>query len=221
MRGVLATILVALLAGGPLLTAAPQDAPATAMEVVHTPVGCMVAGTNPQIEAGIAPAEQVQAGRVYFKSALGDAYYYVEMTPDAGRYVGVLPKPRIEAGPVTYYVEGLGRDYSQRQTPENRAVVVEQASDCGDKPVAALGPNDPVRVFSIGGGTAPPPGFSGVSSVTAGVGTGAGTAGAAAGGGRGISGMTAAIIAGAVAVGVGTILIVTRGEENPPASPSR
>jgi hypothetical protein len=183
----------------------------------------MVAGTNPQIDAGITPDEQVQAGRVYFKSAMGDAFYYVEMAPEASRYVGVLPKPRPDAGPITYYVEGVGRDYAQSQTPEARAVVVDKPSDCGDKPVAALGPSDPVRVFSVTGGTALPPGFSGVSSVVAaGAGAGSATAGAAAAaaGGSAVSTTTVLIAAGAVAVGVGTVLIVTKGK-NPPASPSR
>jgi hypothetical protein len=185
----------------------------------------MVAGTNPQIDAGITPDDQVQAGRIYFKSALGDAFFYVEMVLQAGRYVGVLPKPQIDAGPITYYVEGVGRDYAQSQTPEARAVVVEKQEDCGDKPAAALGPSDAVRVFSVGGGTALPAGFSGVSSVVAaGAGTGAAAAGAAAAGaaaaGGGFFGSTAGIIVlGAVAVGVGAIVIVST--DNPPASPSQ
>jgi hypothetical protein len=72
----------------------------------------------------------------------------------------------------------------------------------------------------VAGGTALPPGFSGVASVVAGT-AGAGAvaaAGVAAGGG--ISGTTIAIVGGAVAVGVATLIIITRGE-NPPASPSR
>jgi len=221
-----APTLVILLAASPFAPAEPQAPPATApvpLSVAHSPVGCMVAGTNPQIDAGITPDDQVQAGRVYFKSALGDAFFYVEMAPQAGRYVGVLPKPRIDAGPITYYVEGLGRDYAQGQTPEERAVVVEKQEDCGDRPPAALGPSDAVRVFSVGGGTALPAGFSGVSSVVAaGAGTGAAAAGAAAAGG-GFFGSTAGIIViGAAAVGVGTVVIVsTGGSDNPPASPSR
>jgi len=183
----------------------------------------MVAGTNPQIDAGITPDAQVQTGRVYFKSALGDAFYYVEMVPETGRYVGVLPKPRPDAGPITYYVEGVGHDYAQSQTPEARAAVVDKPEDCGDRPLAALGPADPVRVFSVTGGTALPPGFSGVSSVVA-AGAGAGTAAAGTAavgaGGAAISGQTVLIAAGAVAVGVGTVVLVTGGE-NPPASPSR
>jgi hypothetical protein len=220
----LAPSLAILLAAAPLAPAAPQDpAPAAPapLAVAHTAVGCMVAGTNPQIDAGITPEGEVQAGRVYFHSALGGAFYYVEMMPEAGRYVGVLPKPRPDAGPITYYVEGVGRDYTQAQTPEARALVVDKAEDCKDKPVAALGPADPVRVFSVAGGTALPAGFTGVSSVVAaGAGAGAAAAGAtAAAAAGGISGTTVAIIGGAIAVGVGTIAIVTT--DNPPASPSR
>jgi hypothetical protein len=223
MKPFFASSLVIVLVAGPIATAGPQDAAAPAapatLAVAHTPVGCMVAGTNPQIDAGITPEGQVQAGRVYFHSALGDSFYYVEMTPEADRYVGVLPKPRLDAGPITYYVEGLGRDYTQNQTPEARATVVEKPEDCKDKPLAALGPSDPVRVFSVAGGTALPPGFTGVSSVVAaGVGAGAATTTAAVATG-GVSGKAIAIVGGAIAVGVGVILIVKT--ENPPASPSR
>ena len=224
MKPFFASSLVIVLAAGPIASAGPQDAaaptePAT-LAVAHTPVGCMVAGANPQVDAGITPETTVQAGRVYFHSALGDSFYYVEMVPEGGRYVGVLPKPRLDAGPITYYVEGVGRDFAQSQTPEARAIVVEKPEDCKDKPVAALGPADPVRVFSVAGGTAIPAGFTGVSSVVA-AGAGAATAGAAvaAGAAGGTSGTTFAIVGGAVAVGVATIAIVTT--DNPPVSPSR
>ena len=156
MRRTFAASLAILLAAHPFAPAAAQEPAAAAaplpLSVAHSPVGCMVAGTNPQLDAGISPDDRVQAGRVYFHSVLSTAFYYVEMMPQAGRYVGVLPKPRADAGPVTYYVEGVGRDYSQTQTAEQSAVVVEKAEDCRDKPLAALGPGDPVRVFSVTGG---------------------------------------------------------------------
>jgi len=62
-----------------------------------------------------------------------------EMAPEAGRYVGVLPKPRPDAGPITYYVEGVGRSYTQSQTAEQSAVVVEKAEDCGTSGSASCG----------------------------------------------------------------------------------
>jgi hypothetical protein len=216
-----------LLVAPPFASSEPQAPVAPApvpLAVAATQVECMVAGTNPQIDAGITPDEQVQAGRVYFKSALGGDFYYVEMMLQAGRYVGVLPKPRPDAGPITYYVEGVGRDYSQSQSPETRSIVVEKAEDCRDKPVAALGPADPVRVFAVGGGTAIPPGFFGVSSVVAaGAGTGAAAAaGAAAAGGSFLTSTAGIVVMSAVAVGVTTAVIVsTSGSDNPPASPTK
>ncbi|HUL77615.1 MAG TPA: hypothetical protein VL691_10160, partial [Vicinamibacteria bacterium] len=165
MKQVFASSLVIVLVAGPIASAGPQDAAAaaapTTLAVVHTPVGCMVAGTNPQIDAGITPEAGVQAGRVYFHSALGSSFFYVEMTPETGRYVGVLPKPRLDAGPITYYVEGVARDYAQAQTPEAHATVVDRPEECKDKPLAAFGPSDPVRVFSVAGGRALPAGFTG------------------------------------------------------------
>ena len=225
MKRILAYSLVILLAVPPFGVAAPQAPPApTPLSVTHSPaVGCMVAGTNPQIDAGIAPETQVQAGRVYFKSALGDAFYYVEMTPAAGRYVGVLPKPQAGAGPITYYVEGVGRDFAQSQTPEHSAVVVDTEGDCRDKVMALIGPSAPVRVFAVTGGTALPPGFTGVASVVAaGAGTGAAAgAAAAAGGGAGafLTSTAGIITMAAVAVGVTTAVVVAGEDE--PASPSR
>ena len=222
-----ACALVILLAMPPFAPAEPQAVPPppVPLAVTATPVECMVAGTNPQIDAGISPDDRVQAGRVYFKSALGDAFFYVEMAPQAGRYVGVLPKPQVDAGPITYYVEGVARDFVQSQSPEARAIVVEKREDCGDRPIAALGPGDPVRVFSVAGGTALPAGFSGVSSVVAAGGAAgaatAGTAAAAAGGGF-LGGTTGIIVVSAVALGVGTAVVVaTGGEDNPPASPTQ
>ncbi len=224
MKRMLASSLVILLAAPPLALAAPQD-PQTAapLSVALAPaVGCVVAGTNPEIAAGISPGDQVQAGRVYFKSALGDAFYYVEMAASGGRFVGVLPKPRPDAGPITYYVEGVARSYTQSQTAEQRAIVVEKAEDCGTNPVAALGPGDPVRVFSVTGGTALPPGFTGVSSVVAGGATGGAAAAAAAGGGGVLAGTTGLIVGTAVLAGVTAAVVVSNGrEENPPTSAIR
>ncbi|HSD29199.1 MAG TPA: hypothetical protein VLL75_17995 [Vicinamibacteria bacterium] len=225
----LASSLVIVLAAATAAPAAPQvpapPAPPAPLAIAHSPVGCFVAGTNPQIDAGISPGGDVLAGRVYFHSALGAAFYYVEMAPEAGRYVGVLPKPRPDAGPITYYVEGVGRDFAQAQTPEARPIVVEKPEDCKGRPIAAAGPADPVRVFAVAGGTALPEGFSGVSSVVAagvaanGAGAAAATTAAAAAEG-GVSGTTIAIVGGAIAVGVGAVVIAT-GDDNPPASPTR
>jgi hypothetical protein len=227
MRRIVAVLVAALLAA-PAVAPGAQDTPAgTPLSVSHSPIACMVAERSPLVEAAITPGDTVQAGRVYFHSDLGDAFYYVEMTPEGGVYEAVLPSPRLEAGAVTYYVEGLGRDFAQSQTAEQRAVVVEAESDCDQRPIAPLGPTGPVRVFSTTGGTALPPGFSGVSSVVVGTGaTGAAAAGGVVAGSAATSGgafvtSTAGIVTAAVAVGVVSALVVsTHGSDNPPASPS-
>jgi hypothetical protein len=216
-----ASSLVILLASPPFASPAAP----TPISVAHSPVNCMVAGTNPQIEAGITPDPQVQVGRVYFKSALGGDFYYVEMVRARGRHIGLLPRPLPGSGPILYYVEGLGRDYAQSQTPENNAAVVSSADECRDKLPAAVGPSGPVRVFSASGATGVPPGFAGVSSVVT-VGASAGSSVAAAGAATGAGSFfksTAGIITlSALALGIiGTVIIVTRDDDNPPQSPAR
>src|SRR5574341_2152356 len=52
---------------------------------------CFLAGEFPLIEAAIEPAPNVARARVYFKSALGTSYYYVEMTAGEGKFSGKLP----------------------------------------------------------------------------------------------------------------------------------
>jgi len=187
----------------------------------------MVAGTNPQINAGISPAGQAQAVRVYFKSALGEAFYYVEMAPVAGRYVGVLPKPMAGAGSVTYYVQGTGIDCTQSQTSQMNAMVVAVQDACQGKDMATVGPPDPVRVFSATGETALPAGFTGVSSVVAAAPgpcvppmTSAAAAEEPRGGGFWLWSTAGIITMAAVAAGVATVVIIN-DDDNPPASPIR
>jgi hypothetical protein len=223
MPRIIASSLAILLVVPPVGSPAPN---ATALSVAHAAVECVVAGTNPQIDAGITP--DAQAARAYFRSALGEAFYYVEMTPVAGRYVGVLPKPEPGAGSVTYYVEGVGSDCGLGQTPQTNAIVVSVADACQGKGMASVGPPDPVRVFSVSGDTTLPPGFSGISSVVAaGPGpcapvlpvNGAAPAAAAVAGGSFFTSQTGLITMGAVAAGVGVVVIVN--DDNPPASPIR
>ena len=218
------TLIVALTLGG--VPAPAQDPPpsiesgATTLSVDHDPVSCMVANEYPRIDACLIPEPSVQAGRVYFHSAQGSEFYYVEMQLEAGCYVGTLPRPNLDAGPVTYYVEGLGRDFTQTQTSETAATVVEEEGDCRGK-VAAVAPvGSPVQVYSLSGTTALPPGFSGVSSVLA---AGAPTTAAAAtgaGAGSFITSTGGLVLMGAAVAGIG-IAIVAGGDDPPPESPSR
>jgi hypothetical protein len=215
MRLMLRLTLVVALAtlGVPPLPA--QEGGLQTLALDHEEVTCMVAEQHPLIEADLVPEPSVQVGRVYFHSSLGDTFYYVEMERVGGRFVGTLPRPRVDAGPVTYYVEGVALDYTQTQTAEVEALVVEAESECSGRVADSLPIDIPVRVYSLTGSTALPPGFSGVSSVLAAGTTTAGTGGfLSSTGGR--------LLLGAAAVGVVTAIVVTRDdEEPPPVSPSR
>jgi hypothetical protein len=72
----------------------PASGPQTAGNITFEPVGCMVAGQFPLIEATIQPAASVARARVYFKSALSPAFYYVEMVQSAGT-AGLLRGPAL------------------------------------------------------------------------------------------------------------------------------
>jgi len=222
MKRLFATSLAILLAAPPFASPAPQQgATPTPLSVSHAPVGCMVAGTNPQIEAAITPDGETQTTRVYFKSALGDKFYYVEMVPTGGRYLAALPKPESAAGSVTYYVEGVARDCGLGKTPEQNSIVVEVLQDCRDKTAAVLGASEPVRVFSTDGGTALPRGFSGISSVVA---SSSGPCvpplAPTQAGGSFLTSTAGIITMAAVAVGVTTAVIVATNDDEV-ASPIR
>lgn len=156
----------------------------------HDPIGCFVAGQYPQVEAAVAPPEQFVGGRVYFRSARSTDYYYVDMTNGIGGIMGRLPKPKLEASPVTYYIQVVGKGYTQTQTREIVARVVERAADC-DRKVAAIAPSGPSTVYAAGGAVAFPADFA------------AGTATF-----LGLSTTTAVIAAAVVAASVVTIILI-------------
>jgi hypothetical protein len=166
------------------------------------PVTCFVAGEFPLLDAEMDPLQSVARARVYFKAALGETFYYVEMTQQQGRFFGKLPRPRVEASPITYYVQSTTTDFEESQTREIEAIVVEQKSECGDRLVAAFGPPGAVTVFSAASGASiiAPAGF------------------AAAGAGLAI-GTIAVIAAGAAAAGVVGGVAVPPGGGGPTPPP--
>src|SRR6185369_8944342 len=124
-------------AGGGQLPSLPGS-PASSTEIVHDPIGCLVAGQFPLVDAQINPAASVARARVYFKAAGSEDWYYVEMTPAEAGFVGKLPRPKIEASPITYYVQATTTEFGENKTAEIEAIVVAEAKDCpSDKKVAA------------------------------------------------------------------------------------
>jgi hypothetical protein len=142
-------------------------------QIQFEPVTCFIAGEFPLLDASIEPAASVARGRAYFKGAAGEAYYYVEMTQEQGRFFAKLPRPRVEASPITYYLQSTTTEFEESQTQEIEAIVVQDKEECGDRIVAAIGPAGPVTVFSAATGASilAPTGFAAVaaSSIAVGV----------------------------------------------------
>jgi len=189
----------------------PAPGAANTTNIRHDPIGCFVAGQFPLIDANIEPAGSVARARVYFKAVGSENWYYVEMTPAEAGFVGKLPRPNLEASPITYYVQAATTDFGENRTPEIEAIVVAEAKDCpNDKKVAAIGPPGEVTVFSAATGAAIAP------------------VGFAAGGLALTAGTLALILGGAAALGI-TTAVVTNNDTTttttttttpPTASPS-
>jgi hypothetical protein len=169
--------------------------------ITYEPVTCFVAGEFPLLDASIAPAENVARSRVYFRAAQGSTFYYIEMTQESGTFFGKLPRPRVEASPITYYLQATTTEFEESQTPEIEAVVVAKKEDCGDRKVAVFGPPGEVVVFSAATGAA-------ISPV-----------GFAAGGAALAIGTIALIIGGAAAAGVAGG-IISNPSPTPPPTPT-
>jgi hypothetical protein len=163
-------------AGGSQIPADPQapvpvtwaTTTGTGAQILFEPVTCFVAGEFPLLDTGIEPVASVARARVYFKGSVGDSYYYIEMSFDQsqGRYLGKLPRPRVEASPITYYVQSTTTEFEESQTQEIEALVVQDKAECGDRKVAAIGPAGAVTVFSAATGASiiAPAGFAAVAA---------------------------------------------------------
>jgi hypothetical protein len=152
----------------PPLPPAPLYAETTGSGAViqFEPVTCFIAGEFPLLDASIQPLPSVARARVYFKGVSGGEYFYIEMTEESGRYFGKLPRPRVEASPITYYLQSTTTNFEESQTREIEAIVVEDKGECGDRKIAAFGPSGAVTVFSSTTGVAvlAPAGFAAAAS---------------------------------------------------------
>jgi len=155
-------------AGDPQAPAAQPfaETSGTGAQIQFEPVTCFIAGEFPLLDTSIEPVASVARARVYFKGAAGDAFYYVEMTQDQGRYFGKLPRPQLAASPITYYVQSTTTEFEESQTQEIEALVVQDKAECGDRKVAAIGPAGAVTVFSAATGASilAPAGFAAVAA---------------------------------------------------------
>ena len=172
----------------------------TGAAIQFEPVTCFVAGEFPLLDAAVEPLASVARSRVYFKAAQGATFYYVEMTQETGRFFGKLPRPKIEASPLTYYIQATTTEFEDSQTSEIEAIVVAKKEDCGDRKVAAYGPPGEVTVFSAASGASIAP------------------IGFAAGGAAIAIGTIALIVGGAAAAGVVGSVVANPANVTPPTS---
>jgi bla regulator protein BlaR1 len=123
---------VAARAKGESRPARASAEPVPRQRIVHEPVGCLIEGRFAEVEAGIEPASDVEAARLYFAGAGSDegVEYWVEMARAGGRFVGRLPKPRATASPVRYRIEARMADGQATSTQPYLAVVAPSESRC-------------------------------------------------------------------------------------------
>lgn len=221
MRRLAAIVLVPLLAAPPtasIASAAPQAGSGALQVEVDPTRACILAGEYPQFQGSVIPMGGVRRTRLFFTSSLSPDVYYVEAVLEAGRYVARLPRPRPEAGPIRFYLEAAG-EAGQGRSADGDAIVVRKIDECPtDRKAAPVAPGGPVSVFDVAGNAAFPAGFEGVTGAVAGVGAATGGVGGAAGAGGFFTSTAGLITLGAIAVGVGTIIIISNDN---PQSPSR
>jgi hypothetical protein len=164
-----------------LLLVVPRALLAQGVNIDHKPVGCIVVGKYPKMNACFSPASTLARARVYFRPVEGPPnWYYVNMKSDAPCHAGFLPRPRKEltGKKVLYYLDAFDQKFVESRTAENEALVVTSEGECKkDMLVAPFVTSAAVAVFP-----AVPAGFG-----VAGLGTAA-TVGIVAGGAAGVGG---------------------------------
>jgi SH3 domain-containing protein len=114
-------------------TPAPEAAP---VSIDHRDVGCVIAGQYPKLDACFSPDASVGRGRVLFRAAGSDPWYYVEMTKDGPCYSGVLPKPKPELKGFEYFVDVVDKSFAETHKPDRAPEqafaprVVKKQGDC-------------------------------------------------------------------------------------------
>src|SRR5262245_36413036 len=97
--GVASAIVAALAASS------PQAAPRHDVALDHTAIECAVAGMHPKLRACVRAQQSVAAPRIYFRSAGGRSWHYVEMNREGGAcYSAALPRPLSDLARFEYYV---------------------------------------------------------------------------------------------------------------------
>ena len=163
--------------------------------------------------SGIDPEDDVQTAKVYFRSSLYRDFYYVEMTHQDGRYVGILPQPSDETPQVIYYIEALDSAFN---TARSREYDADVRGRCRQEPATAYFPGgDPGITVgaTVLGGSSIPPGFT-----AAGIAGTITAAGLASGAGGGIGAGTAVAVGAAAVAGAGAAVLTAGGDDKTTSS---
>ncbi len=143
-----------------LVTPTPVMAEAPAIEGAE--VQCILNVPFPQISGTTQPGSDIEAARLFFKSADQSDFYWVGMTRDGDRVTAVLPQPDQDTKSVVYYMETVDSSKNLSRSPEYTATVVLREWDCQGKKIAGtftgLKPNMIVG-STAGGATSTPLGF--------------------------------------------------------------
>ena len=132
-----------------LIVPAPEGGAGIRMDKIE----CLVAGEYPLFNANIDPFDVVARARVFFHPGTTEDWFFVEMTQgEAGAFEGKLPRVRIEASPVSYYIQATTTSFVDSQTQEVKAIVVNDRLECGPLIAALPGSPGPVQVFSASTG---------------------------------------------------------------------
>jgi len=90
----------------------------------------------------------------------------VPLTPNQGRFLGKLPKPKDKAGSVTYYIEIASADGTVRKTPEITGEVAKSDEACpSGSRVGQVAENGDVRIWTAGTSKSKPRDFGGIDKV--------------------------------------------------------
>jgi len=131
--------------GAPPASPAPKPAPPAAVaasaagppvSIEHRDVGCVVAGHYPKLDACFSPDASVGRGRVLFRAAGSDPWYYVDMSRDGPCYSAVLPKPKPALKGFEYFVDVIDKAFAEAHKPDGAPEqaftprVVKKQDDC-------------------------------------------------------------------------------------------
>jgi hypothetical protein len=151
----------------------------------HKPVGCVVAGKFPKLDACFNPADLASA-RLYFKGGTGTVWYWVNY-PTGACGAAILPKPSKKLTELDYYIEIIDKNGNSSRTPDVATTVVPNEGGCKkDIPVAPWLPSASVVVGAPAGAVLPATFAVGAASTGLGAAAIVGGAAVVAGGGAAV-----------------------------------